>query len=115
MELGEIISFRRKHAKMTIDELSAKSNVPKGTLNKIIAGTTKDPQLETVKAIARALNCTLEDLDNTKTAPPSIDESAERHSKEQHQNIHKQLEKRGLSWARLDNPANWHEENFLLN
>ena len=58
MELGQMIAMRRKEAKMTIDELVAKSGIPKGTLNKIIAGTTRDPQLETVKAIARALNCT---------------------------------------------------------
>lgn len=60
-----MIAMRRKEAKMTIDELVAKSGIPKGTLNKIIAGTTRDPQLETVKAIARALNCTLDDFDDT--------------------------------------------------
>ena len=50
---------------MTIDELAAKSGVPKGTLNKIINGYTRDPQIETVKSIARALNCTLEDFDDS--------------------------------------------------
>ena len=68
MELGQMIAMRRKEAKMTIDELVAKSGIPKGTLNKIIAGTTHDPQLETVKAIARALNCTLDDFDDTPRA-----------------------------------------------
>lgn len=64
MELGEMISLRRKQAKLTIDELVLKSGVAKGTLNKIIGGITKDPGLETVKAIAHALNCTLDDLDD---------------------------------------------------
>lgn len=64
MDIGTLISQKRKQADMTIDELSERSGVPKGTLNKIISGTTRDPQLETVKAIARALGCTLEDFDD---------------------------------------------------
>ena len=65
MELGAIISEKRKQAGLTIDELAAKYGVPKGTLNKIINGYTRDPQIETVKSIARALNCTLEDFDDS--------------------------------------------------
>lgn len=65
MELGAIISEKRKQAGLTIDELAAKSGVPKGTLNKIINGYTRDPQIETVKSIARALNCTLGDFDDS--------------------------------------------------
>lgn len=65
MELGAIISEKRKQAGLTIDELAEKSGVPKGTLNKIINGYTRDPQIETVKSIARALNCTLEDFDDS--------------------------------------------------
>ena len=65
MELGAIISEKRKQAGLTIDELAAKSGVPKGTLNKNINGYTRDPQIETVKSIARALNCTLEDFDDS--------------------------------------------------
>ena len=65
MELGAIISEKRKQAGLTIDEMAAKSGVPKGTLNKIINGYTRDPQIETVKSIARALNCTLEDFDDS--------------------------------------------------
>ena len=65
MELGAIISEKRTQAGLTIDELAAKSGVPKGTLNKIINGYTRDPQIETVKSIARALNCTLEDFDDS--------------------------------------------------
>lgn len=64
MEIGELISVYRKEAKMTIDELSEKSNVPKGTLNKIIGGITKAPTLDNVKAIASALGKTLDDFDD---------------------------------------------------
>lgn len=64
MELGEMVSRYRKDAGMTIDELSAASGVPKGTLNKIIAGTTKSPTLDTVRALADALGKKLEDFDD---------------------------------------------------
>ncbi len=64
MDLGGMISLRRKQRNLTIEELAKKSGVPKGTLNKIINGVTKDPQLETVRAIANALECSLDDLDD---------------------------------------------------
>ena len=51
MELGMLIQQKRRQAGLTIDELSERSGVPKGTLNKIINGVTRDPQLETVKAL----------------------------------------------------------------
>ena len=54
MELGELISVYRRQAGLTIDELAAKSGVPKGTINKIIGGITEAPTLDNVKAIARA-------------------------------------------------------------
>lgn len=65
MELGMLIQQKRRQAGLTIDELSERSGVPKGTLNKIINGVARDPQLETVKALARALDCTLEDFDDS--------------------------------------------------
>ena len=64
MELGEMISVYRKQAGLTIDELAAKSGVPKGTINKIIGGITKAPTLDNIKAIARALNLILADIDD---------------------------------------------------
>ena len=65
MEVGELISFFRKQSGMTIDELAAKSGVPKGTLNKIIGGVTKAPTLDNMKSIAKALGKTLADFDDT--------------------------------------------------
>ena len=53
----------RKERGLSIEELAVKSGVPIGTLSKINAGITKDPKLETVKAIVKALGCTLDDLD----------------------------------------------------
>ncbi|CZT56908.1 helix-turn-helix domain-containing protein [Solibaculum mannosilyticum] len=68
MDLGDMISKYRKQKGMTINDLAEKSGVPKGTLNKIIAGTTKAPTLETVRLIAYALDLTLNDFDDTSPA-----------------------------------------------
>ena len=74
MEYGELITKFRKESGLTIDELSEKSGVPKGTINKIIGGVTKAPTLPNIKAIARAMGKTLADFDDcpapqTKKAP----------------------------------------------
>lgn len=77
MEVGELISFFRKQAGMTIDELAERSGVPKGTLNKIIGGVTKAPTLDNMKSIAKALGKTLADFDdapsNAKNSPSTDD------------------------------------------
>ena len=65
MSLSERINAIRKERKISIDELCARSGVPKGTLSKITAGITTNPTLDTVQAIARALNCRLDDFDDT--------------------------------------------------
>ena len=52
---------------MTTEELSERSGVPVGTLNKILAGQTSDPKFETVKAICKALDISLAALDDYET------------------------------------------------
>ena len=61
----EIINELRKQKGFTSEKLSKESGVPLGTLNKILNGTTKDPKLETLKALARVLECSLDDFDDT--------------------------------------------------
>ncbi|MEY8356824.1 helix-turn-helix transcriptional regulator [Lachnospiraceae bacterium 54-53] len=63
MGLEKIEEYKRKLG-MTTTELAEKSGVPKGTLDKILSGVTKDPKLETLKAIARVLGLSLDDFDN---------------------------------------------------
>lgn len=73
----EKIEEYKKRLGMTTAELAAKSGVPKGTLDKILSGVTKDPKLETLKAIARVLGCTLDDFDDVpreRTIEPSYDD-----------------------------------------
>lgn len=61
----EKISEYKKRLNLTTEELSKRSGVPIGTLNKILNGTTKDPKLETLKSIARVLGLSLNDFDDT--------------------------------------------------
>lgn len=61
----DIINSLKKEKSLTTEQLSIESGVPVGTLNKILNGTTKDPKLETLKALARVLGCSLDDFDDT--------------------------------------------------
>lgn len=63
MGLEKIVEYKKKLG-LTTEELSTKSGVPIGTLNKILSGQTKDPKLETLKSIARVLGCTLDAFDD---------------------------------------------------
>lgn len=63
MELDKIAEYKKKLG-LTTEELSRRSGVPVGTLNKILSGETRDPKLETLKAIARVLGLTLNDFDD---------------------------------------------------
>ncbi|HGS8960203.1 TPA: helix-turn-helix domain-containing protein [Clostridioides difficile] len=69
---GKKINELRKKRNLTSEQLSELSNVPKGTLDKILNGTTKDPKFETLKSLARALNCTLNDFDDMNTINTDI-------------------------------------------
>lgn len=75
----EKIAEVKKQMGITTEELSKLSGVPIGTLNKILSGSTKDPKLETLKAIARVLGLTLDDFDDNtdhrkeKTEPTQAD------------------------------------------
>lgn len=65
MGLDKIEEYKSKLG-LTTAELAEKSGVPKGTLDKILSGVTKDPKLETLKAIARVLGLSLDDFDDSK-------------------------------------------------
>lgn len=63
MWLDNLIRIKKESGK-TLEEISEISGIPRGTLNKIFAGQTKDPQLNTIKAIVHCLGFTLDDLDD---------------------------------------------------
>lgn len=68
----------KKVSRFTTKDLFEKSGVPIGTLNKLFAGQTQDPKLETVKAVVYAMGYTLNDLfeetDNKKIVVSRNDE-----------------------------------------
>ena len=68
MGLEKIAEYKKK-LNLTTEELSNRSGVPVGTLNKILNGATKDPKLETLKAIAKVLGLSLNDFDDEYSAP----------------------------------------------
>ncbi len=72
MGLEKIIEYKKKLG-LTTEELSQRSGVPIGTLNKILSGATKDPKLETLKAIARVLGLTLNDFDDKQDGNTPVD------------------------------------------
>lgn len=68
----EIINKLKKEKGLTNEELSQRSGVPLGTLSKITSGITKDPKLETLKSIAKVLDCSLDDFDDTSSTNSNI-------------------------------------------
>ncbi len=65
MWLQNLIKMKRL-SKKTLDQISTESGIPKGTLNKLFSGNTKDPQLSTIRAVVHTLGYTLDDLNNDK-------------------------------------------------
>lgn len=60
MEIREILSKLKTENGLTTEMLSEKSGVPKGTLNKLLNGETRNPTGATLKKIADALSCPVE-------------------------------------------------------
>ena len=58
----ENIRLIMKSKKMRAFDLAEASGVPIDTLTKILAGTTMDPRLSTIKAIAEALECSIDEF-----------------------------------------------------
>ena len=70
MWLDTLISLK-KASKKTLKQISDESGVPIGTLNKLFAGQTKAPKLDTIQSVVHALGYTLDDLEDkpTKKSP----------------------------------------------
>lgn len=62
---------RKKELKMTLDELSKKSGIAKRTLEDIFRGATKNPRIDTLQAIERALGLTAQE--ETQKNPPTVE------------------------------------------
>ena len=51
----EYLKKIKKQKKMTLDEISEKSGIPKRTIEDIFRGATKHPRIDTMQAIEKAL------------------------------------------------------------
>ena len=60
MELREILAKLKSENGLTTELLSERSGVPRGTLNKLLNGETKNPTGATLKKLADALKCPVE-------------------------------------------------------
>lgn len=61
----------RRNSGLSLDELSARSGVPKGTLAKITSGITRTPSLETMRSLVYAMGYTLDDLYGASSDSPA--------------------------------------------
>ena len=78
MEIREILAKLKTENGLTTEMLSEKSGVPKGTLNKLLNGETRNPTGATLKKIADALSCPVELFYNGRTdAFPSLKNSGD--------------------------------------
>lgn len=69
MELREALAKLKSENGLTTDALSQRSGVPKGTLNKLLNGETRNPTAATLKKLADALNCPVELLCSSNALP----------------------------------------------
>ena len=71
MTLAESVKYHQELKNMTTQEFAAKANLPADTINKIRAGATKNPSMDTLLRMATALNCSVDELIGN--PPPKID------------------------------------------
>ena len=57
MGICDVLLKLKSENGLTTDQLSRLSGVPKGTLNKLLNGETRNPRGDTLRKIAAALNC----------------------------------------------------------
>lgn len=78
------MKIRKKELKLTLDEISTRSGIPKRTIEDIFRGATKNPRVDTLQAIERALGLAPEPTDEEKalgmsrTAPIALSDKDKR-------------------------------------
>lgn len=76
MGIEKIAEYKKKLG-MSTEELSEKSGMPPGTVNKILCGATTNPKLKTLKSLAKPLGLTLGDFDDVEEGSDSAYEQIE--------------------------------------
>ena len=69
----------KESSKLTTKEISIQSGIPEPTLEKLFAGVTKDPKLETIRQLVHFFGYTLDDLEDrpTKESPDTAEAVSE--------------------------------------
>ena len=62
MSLAENVKYYQEQKNMTMAEFASAANLPADTINKIRAGATQNPSMDTLRRMATALGCTIDDL-----------------------------------------------------
>ena len=71
MTLRQRLAALKTENGLTTDELSRRSGVPKGTLNKLLNGETRNPTIATLQRLADALGCPIEQLTEQSAEAPA--------------------------------------------
>lgn len=69
-ELSMNVIYYKKLRKMTNKTLAKATGLPEGTISRIASGETKEPKLKTLRLLAKALDCTIDDLQAGGTVEP---------------------------------------------
>lgn len=69
-ELSMNVIYYKKLRKMTNKTLAEATGLPEGTISRIASGQTKEPTLKTLRLLAKALDCTIDDLQGGGTVEP---------------------------------------------
>ena len=69
-ELSMKVIYYKKLRKMTNQKLAEITGLPVGTISRIASGETKEPKLKTLRLLASALDCTIDDLQGGGTLEP---------------------------------------------
>jgi transcriptional regulator with XRE-family HTH domain len=69
-ELSMNLVYYKRLRKMTNKSLAVATGLPEGTIGRIASGLTKEPTLKTLRLLAKALNCTIDDLQTGGTVEP---------------------------------------------
>ena len=72
MKLSEKLARLKARRGLTTDALARRSGVPKGTINKLLNGETRNPTVGTLSALAAALECPLSELTGAPDAIPGV-------------------------------------------
>lgn len=69
-ELSMKVIYYKKKLKMTNQKLADLTGLPVGTISRIASGETKEPTLKTLRLIAKAFDCSIDDLQSGGTVEP---------------------------------------------